>query len=340
MATKFISLENLSQYDGLIKNYIDTADAKAIKVVTFDSSTREIKFFKTTDTSGAAAYTVKIPDDVDISGLMSKIDGGTVGNVVTVAADGEVADGGVALSTLATKAEVEAVDGKVGTIGDLDTTAKTDLVSAINEVRNSVSAGGTAAAITIDTSTTTTGMLKSYTIKQGDNTVGTIDIPKDLVVTSGTIETNPAGQAEGTYIKLVIANQTEPLYINVGTLVDLYTAQANATQVQLTIDNMSREVSATIVAGSVTSTELAANSVTTVKIADANVTLAKLADDAKNAFDEKGAALTAQTQANAYTDGKIGTINTTIEGIDDRVEAVETAIANVATEDEISALFA
>jgi hypothetical protein len=234
----------------------------------------------------------------------------------------------------------EEVDGKIGTLGELGTTAKTDLVSAINEVRNSVSAGSTAAAIAIDTTTTTAGTLKSYTIKQGDNTIGTIDIPKDLVVTSGIVETNPFGQPEGTYIKLMIANQADPLYINVGSLVDLYTARADAAQVQLAIDNMSRKISATIVAGSITPTELAVNSVTTVKIADANVTLAKLADDVKNAFDEKGAALTVQTEANTYTDDKVTTINTTIKGIDNRIETVETAIENVATDDEISALFA
>ena len=172
--------------------------------------------------------------------------------------------------------KVDEVVGDVGNLESLGTTSKTDLVSAINEVRNSVSAGGTAAAITINTDTTTEGALKSYTIKQGDNTVGTIDIPKDMVVESGTVVTNPEGQAEGTYIKLVLANVSDPLYINVGTLVDIYKAKANATQIQISIDSSTREISATIVAGGVGTTELADGAVTTVKIADANVTLAKL----------------------------------------------------------------
>ena len=54
----------------------------------------------TAEDDGLYSYTVTLPADVDISGLMSKITGGTVGNVVTVAADGETADGGVALANI------------------------------------------------------------------------------------------------------------------------------------------------------------------------------------------------------------------------------------------------
>lgn len=228
------------------------------------------------------------------------------------------------------KAEVNTVDTKVGDVSKLNTTAKTDLVSAVNEVRNAVSSGGTEAAITIDTTTTTEGYLKSYTIKQGSNTVGTIDIPKDLVVVSGSVEVDPDGQAAGTYIKLVIANQAEPLYINVGTLVDIYTAKTAATQVQLTVDNTTREISAVIVAGSVGTTELADGSITTVKIADANVTLAKLATDVTNAI------TASETNAKTYAD----TLNT---AMDTRVDDLETKVGDgfeAITTDEINALFA
>lgn len=180
--------------------------------------------------------------------------------------------------------EIGKVDTKVGSLATLETTAKDNLVNAVNEVRAAISAGGTAAQITMDTTTTTEGYLKSYTLKQGDTKIGTIDIPKDLVVTSGNVVTNPEGQTEGTYIKFVIANQDEPIYINVGSLVDIYTAAASATQIQLTVDNSTREISAAIVAGAVGATELATNAVTTVKIADANVTLAKLASDVIKRF--------------------------------------------------------
>ena len=198
-------------------------------------------------------------------------------------------------------------NSKIGTLADLDTTVKTDLVNAINEVRAAIDAGGTGSQVTIDTSATTEGYLKSYTIKQGENTVGVIDIPKDLVVTAGEVVVDPEGQTAGTYVKLTIANQETPIYINVADLVDVYTAQASATQIQLAI-SATNEISATIVAGSVTATELAENSVTTVKIADANVTLAKLAQDVTDSIaDAKKAGTDASDAVTALENGAVKT---------------------------------
>lgn len=213
---------------------------------------------------------------------------------------------------------VTTVEGNIGTMGNLGTTAKTDLVSAINEVKDSVTAGNTASAITISTTTTTAGYLKSYTVKQGDNTIGTIDIPKDMVVESGEVVTNPSGQAAGTYIKLVLANVADPLYINVGTLVDIYKAKASATQVQVAINSATREISATIVAGSITATELASNAVTTAKIADANVTKAKLANAVQASLDKADSAVQSVTTGSAN-----GTVS--VDGTDVAVKGLGTA---------------
>ena len=171
--------------------------------------------------------------------------------------------------------EIDAIKEDMGSVDDLQTKNKT-VAGAINEVLTAVGTGGTASVVTVTTDVTSDGALKSYTIKQGETTVGVIDIPKDMVVEAGEVVTNPDGQPAGTYIKLVLANVAEPLYINVGTLVDIYKAKENATQVQLAIDPVTREISATIVAGSIGTTELADGAITTVKIADANVTLAKL----------------------------------------------------------------
>ena len=68
----------------------------------------------------------------------------------------------------------------------------------------------------------TSSVLKKYTLTQNGETIGDIDIPKDLVVTSGSVvkgtwSGNVFTEAEsgnGTALKLVIANQTEPVYIN------------------------------------------------------------------------------------------------------------------------------
>ena len=209
---------------------------------------------------------------------------------VKALADGQVKTNTDAIATLngadtedgsvakAVKDSADAINAKIGTLADLDTTAKTDLVGAINEVLQSVEAGGTGSVVTMTTDTTTDGYLKTYTFKQGNTEIGKVDIPKDLVIQSGEIVVDPDGQTAGTYLKLTIANQTAPVFVNVKDLVDAYTAQANASQVQLVISD-TNEISATIVAGSIGATELGANAVTTAKIADGNVTLAKLGAD-------------------------------------------------------------
>ena len=68
----------------------------------------------------------------------------------------------------------------------------------------------------------TSSVLKKYTLTQNGEKIGDIDIPKDLVVTSGSVVKgtwsgnvfNEVGSGNGTALKLVIANQTEPVYIN------------------------------------------------------------------------------------------------------------------------------
>ena len=233
----------------------------------------------------------------------------------------------------AMKSDIKKNTDAIGDITKLNTTAKTDIITAINEVKSTV--GTQAGAITIETTNTTTGVLKSYTVKQGDAVIGVIDIPKDMVVAEGSVVVDPEGQESGTYIKFVIANQDEPLYINVGTLVDIYKAHENATQIQLTINSSTREISATIVSGAVGTTELSDDAVTTVKIADANVTLAKLAVDVMNAFDTSGSATAAEGNAKKYADG----LNT---AMDARVKSVEDKIGDgfeIATALDIEMLF-
>ena len=179
-------------------------------------------------------------------------------------------------ATITVDMSVFAEKTQIGDLSGLSTENKTDLVSAINEVRASIEAGGTGSVVTV-TESTPSGYAKSYTIKQGSSTVGVINIPKDMVVSSGDVETNPDGQPQGTYLVLTLANATsDKVYINVGKLVDLYTAKQAAAQVQLSINPVTREISASIVAGSIGSTELAANAVTLAKIADGAVSYQKL----------------------------------------------------------------
>ena len=188
------------------------------------------------------------------------------------------------------KAAIDAVADDLGDLSDLSTTEKGTVVGAINEVKGAIDSLTTDSAVTVwDGGTASTGASKTYRIYQGDdgthaagNLVGTIDIPKDMVIESGKLVTvtEQSGHfidsdndncdefvsAAGTYIKMVIANNTEDkIYINVQGLIDIYTAEQNATQVQLAVSNTG-VLSATIVAGSIGTTELANGAVTYDKV--------------------------------------------------------------------------
>ena len=246
-------------------------------------------------------------------------------------ADGAVATNTSAIATLngdettagsvkkAVKDASDTINAKIGDVSTLTTTEKTNLVGAVNEVKSAVDSAKTAGEVTVTTDSTTEGYLKTYTIKQGGVEISKIDIPKDLVVTSGEVVVDPDGQPAGTYIKLTIANQETPIYINVKTLVDVYTAQASASQIQLAI-SATNEISATIVAGSVGTTELADSAITTVKIADANVTLAKLAQDVTDSIaDAKKAGTDASAAVTALEEGAVATNAAniaTLQGLD------------------------
>ena len=108
----------------------------------------------------------------------------------------------------AVKDAKDSVDAKIGSLDDLTTTAKGNVVAAVNEVKTTVGDMQTAGAVTVETETTTEGMAKSYTIKQGGATIATIDIPKDMVVSSGAVEVDPKGLEAGTYLVLTLANAT------------------------------------------------------------------------------------------------------------------------------------
>jgi hypothetical protein len=141
--------------------------------------------------------------------------------------------------------------------------------------------------------TPTAGYLKTYVVKQGGTQVGSaIDIPKDFLVKSASIinvveypvgsgtyydetdttHSNPLPvTSAGKYIDFVInvAQGTatdQHIYLNVQDLVDVYTVQGSATQIQLNIDS-SNVISAIIVQGAVGTWELAAQGVRYDKIA-------------------------------------------------------------------------
>ena len=280
MANKYLNLAGLQKYDELIKQYIGTADAKAIKYGKIENGI--LKLYKAENPAEGATpdFALTLPTQ-DLSGFAHKVGSATSGNLAALDANGDLVDAGAALSSLETKAHA----------GDIPAgaTATTITGYAAEAADAAELAAKTASAVTISQDGLT------YTIKQGGNAaanvIGTINIPADMVVTAGVVETYdaqhlPTGVTEaGTYIKLTIANATnDKIYIKVTDLVDVYTAAQSAAQVQITIDQ-NKVVSAAIVAGSIGATELGADAVETAKIKDKNVTKAKLADAVQASLD-------------------------------------------------------
>lgn len=188
---------------------------------------------------------------------------------LAVLTGGEGADGGIA----------DMIEAVTGDIADLATANKGNLVEAINELNDKVK-------ITVTTDETTEGMAKSYTIKQNNITLGVIDIPKDMVVTSGEVvtleEDEVDGYDAGEYIKLTIKDSNDVLYIAVGSLVDIYKGSGDAgiegQKVRVTVNQKTRLIEAFLETGSVGTNEIIDKNVTAAKIADKTITNAQIAN--------------------------------------------------------------
>lgn len=182
--TIFISLENISTYDTLIKKFIadqiDVADGKTLKSISIDTDTHKIYFYREEDPSAdgvTPAYTI------DLSGYDDAFDN---------------------LNTL-----IEGINTKIGTVPDDKT-----VISFINEVLEKTTANESAIS---DINNETTGIYqraKNYT----DSLVGAIPLIKN-----DNGEAVPAADTVVDYVKnefssvkADVASQKEKLDILIG----------------------------------------------------------------------------------------------------------------------------
>lgn len=114
--------------------------------------------------------------------------------------------------------------------------------------------------------------------KDGVNEGVAINIPKDLVVASGSVVeledgALPDGVAvAGTYIKLVLANNAKPIYINVSTLIEYVTGGSGENDaIQINVSSDTHKVTANVKNGSLTKEMLAAGVVASLDKADTAV---------------------------------------------------------------------
>lgn len=247
---KYLDLEQLTTYDTAIKGYVDAAvgteESRATGVEEGLQSAIDTLNGDNT-TAGSVAKAVKDLDDT----------------LAAVAKSGDADD--VAYDN--TTSELTA----------------TDVQAAIDEIA-AASAGGVASkSIWVhDDSSGQSAYAKVYNIYQGENDYvaertdgktnptlkGTINIPKDKVLQDSSVvditfsenklwdgatdvtalikgsETPTAADA-GKYLKMEMQNVTDPLYVNLQTFVDVYTAASGATEIQIDITN--HVVSASVV---------------------------------------------------------------------------------------------
>lgn len=166
--------------------------------------------------------------------------------------------------------------------------------------------------------------------KDGVNEGIAINIPKDLVVASGSVVeledgALPDGVAvAGTYIKLVFANSAKPIYINVSTLIEYVTGGSGENDaIQINISSDTHKVTARVKNGSLTKEMLAAgvvaslgkadSAVQTVAAGDTNGTI-KVDGNEVAITGLKDAAFATVESINATAQGYVNTAKQALEG--------------------------
>ena len=248
---KYLDLEQLTTYDTAIKGHIDavvgTEESRATGVESGLQSAIDTLNGDNT-TAGSVAKAVKDLDDT----------------LAAVAKSGDADD--------------VAYDNTTSGL------SATNVQDAIDAVAAASSGGVASKSIWVhDDSSGQSAYAKVYNIYQGENDYvaertdgktnptlkGTINIPKDKVLQDSSVvditfsenklwdgatdvtalikgsETPTAADA-GKYLKMEMQNVTDPLYVNLQTFVDVYTAASGATEIQIDITN--HVVSASVVA--------------------------------------------------------------------------------------------
>ena len=299
---KYVDYAGLTKYDELIKGQItaDVATEAARAAAAEEALDAAIDILNGDDTTaGSVAKAVKDLDDtlaaVAKSGDAEDVayDNSTSGLTATdvQAAIDEVAEasaGGVSSKTVymvdngATSDYAKVYNIYQGDQGSAADPEVTELIGTINIPKDKVVDDGSVVSIFFDSS--------DNTLHEGS--ISGPDVTELIVGTSGTATAADAGK----YIKLLLQNVTDPLYIAAQSLVDIYTGGSN-TEATVSIDG-SNVITVSI--GEIAATKISHNS-STVEAA-----LNVLEGDSTTA----GSVAKAEADAKAYADGLIGGLDT------------------------------
>lgn len=296
---KYLDLIGLASYDALIKKYSDDNDA--ILDAKIDNAigeggnvstqiTTAINALKGTLSNEDSATLEAINDEIDgIDSAIATLNGDntTSGSVAKAVKDGIDAIGtgtaqtesgkaitsitqtnGVVTATSGTvAADYVTVDFTPAQAGDDPVSATSNVQDALEEIYGKIALNAEAGEVAVyaggNKVNTITEFGTTYTFKQGNNVIATMNLAQDMVVSGGSVVTATASDVAvdsnvvvgEKYIKLTIANSSDILYIPVNSLYKDHTAAANASKIQLAIssDNV---ISASVVAGSIEKTDL------------------------------------------------------------------------------------
>lgn len=215
---KYLDIEGLKYYDGKINAQIKAGD-KALQdqIDVIDETLTEL-------TTGENSVDNKIKDALET--LTDAADQAEAGKYVKAIKqeDGKVT------------ATFDTVKAAEVSVADANEHFEGATVEAVLAELYEQAGAGSAVTVTEVTSGLGDDILKAYKIYQGDTSVAanlkaTINIPKDLVVTEGSVvkgtwtddSFTESNDGAGKALKLVVANQTAPVYINVLDLVKDHT---------------------------------------------------------------------------------------------------------------------
>ncbi len=260
-----------------VSTAIATAKDEAIAAAASDAATKDTAL--KTAILGAENYAQTVKSAYELAASKTTMADVEAKNYATKAEAQGYADAKDAAIAEAKKAGTDAM-AKIGTIPE-GATATT----AIGYVDEKIAAipAQVDYTVTCDASTPA-GVAKRYVLSQKGSAIATIDIPSDMVVSSGKVVENPAGQTAGTYIELTLANATkDKIYINVGDLIEYVTGAAAADGIITTSVDENHVLTATIGDGTITKAKLTTAVQTSLDKADTALQAAALDPYAKTA---------------------------------------------------------
>lgn len=261
-----------------VSTAISTAKGEAITAAATDASNKDAAL--KTAILGEEAYAQTVKSAYELAASKTTMADVEAKNYATKTEAQSYADAKDAAIADAKKAGTDAM-AKIGVIPDGATA--TTAIGYIDEKIAAIPAQ-VDYSVTCDTSTPA-GVAKRYILSQKGSAIATIDIPSDMVVKSGTVETkSEAGVwgVAGTYLVLTLANATsDKVYINVSDLIEYVTGATAADGIITTSVDANHVLTATIGDGTITKAKLAAAVQTSLGKADTALQSAALAPYAK-----------------------------------------------------------